>query len=112
MSLGRDALTVSPDWRDRLLDAVDADPRSDRAISMAAGLGPNFVNELRNTDKEPGIKKVLKLAGELGVSLSKLFLGGDLTPEDEEYFAELLKLTPDQRRAILVGLKVRRSAGD
>lgn len=64
-------------WKTRLLKAVDEDPRSDRAISLATGLGVNTVNELRNTNKSPSIDKVLKVSEELGLSLSYLFWGSE-----------------------------------
>lgn len=66
---------MKENWKTRLLKAVDEDPRSDRAISLATGLGVNTVNELRNTDKLPSIDKVLKLSEELELSLSYLFWG-------------------------------------
>lgn len=99
---------MMPNWRDRLIEAVDADPRSDRAISLSAGLGPNFVNELRNTDKEPSVKKILKLAGELRVSLAHLFLGSEITPEDEEFFDLLRNASQAERDGILAVLRARR----
>lgn len=94
---------MMPGWRERLIAAVDADPRADRAISLAAGLGPNFVNELRNTSKEPGVKHVLKLAAELNVSLAHLFYGDDTTAEDEE-FLRLLRASSASEREHLLGL--------
>lgn len=87
-------------WRDRLLEAVDKDGRSDRAISLAAKLGPNFVNELRNSTKEPGVEKVLKLAAELKLSRSALFSGFDLSVEDEELLALFLDLSPESRDSL------------
>lgn len=94
-------------WRERLIAAADADERSDRAISLDARLGPNFMNELRNTTKEPSVKKVLRLAATLNVSLSHLFLGADTTPEDDE-FLELLKNAPESdRKDILTILQAR-----
>lgn len=99
---------MMPGWRERLIEAADADPRSDRAISLDAKLGPNFVNELRNTAKEPSVKKVLRLAETLNVSLTHLFLGSDTTSEDEE-FLELLRNAPENdRRDILTILQARR----
>ncbi len=68
---------MEENWKTRLLKAVDEDPRSDRAISLAVGLGVNTVNELRNTDKSPSIDKVLKLAEELGLSLGYVFWGAE-----------------------------------
>ncbi len=100
---------MMPGWRERLIAAADADPRSDRAISLAAKLGPNFVNELRNTGKEPGIKKVLKLADELGVSINHLFFGGELTQEDEEFLDLLRGASALEREGFLAVLRARRS---
>lgn len=63
-------------WRERLLAAIDADDRSDRAISLAAGLGPNFVSQMRGTKssapKKPNIDYVRKLALVLGKELSSI----------------------------------------
>jgi transcriptional regulator with XRE-family HTH domain len=93
---------MADDWKQRLLDAVEKDGRSDRAISLAAGLGPSFVNELRRTEKEPGIQRVLKLAAELNVSLATLFLGReDITPQDEELLQLARQTSAEEREAIL-----------
>ena len=89
------------DWRSRLLTAVDADPRSDRAISVEAGLGVNFVNELRNGSKVARVDKVLAVAKTLNVSLGYIFSGFDLTSQDEADLALFLSLTPENRQAIL-----------
>lgn len=89
------------EWRGRLLDAVKADGRSDRAISLTAGLGPNFVNELRNQTKEPGVNKVVRLAHTLGLSLSFVFSGADLSAQVEADLALFLSLSPASRKAIL-----------
>ena len=72
---------MEENWKTRLLKAVDEDPRSDRAISLATNMGVNTVNELRNTDKSPSIDKVLKLSEVLNLDLGYLFWGQ--TPEKE-----------------------------
>lgn len=63
-------------WKERLLKAIDEDGRSDRAISLAAGLGPNFIGQMRGTKaaspKKPNIEYVRKLAAELGKELSSI----------------------------------------
>jgi transcriptional regulator with XRE-family HTH domain len=99
-------------WRERLLEAADADPRSDRKISLDAKLGPNFVNELRNTDKEPGIKKVLRLAEELNVSLATLFIGHEITKEDEEFLGLLDSVSEAERQALLSLLRKQHAASE
>ena len=63
-------------WKERLLKAIDEDGRSDRAISLAAGLGPNFISQMRGTKaagpKKPNIEYVRKLVAELGKDLSSI----------------------------------------
>lgn len=88
-------------WRGRLLQAVDKDGRSDRALSLAAGLNQNFVNELRNTDKEPSVEKVLKLIAVLNVSISHVFSGVEMDGEDEELLQTFLELKPEGRQTVL-----------
>lgn len=89
------------DWRSRLLEAVDKDDRSDRAISLSAKLGPNFVNELRNGEKEPGVNKVIKLAELLGLSLAFVFSGADVSAQEEADLRLFLSLSSASRQAML-----------
>jgi len=67
-------------WRERLLEAIDADERSDRAISLAAGLGPNFIGQMRGSKtaapKNPSIDHVRKIVAALNVPLSSV-VGGE-----------------------------------
>jgi len=92
---------VMDNWRDRVLRAVGEDGRSDRAISLAARLGENFVNELRNTDKSPSVDKLLQLAAELKLSATYMFTGvhGDLI--DEQLLALFPSLSEKNRERLL-----------
>lgn len=90
------------EWRARLIKAVDDDGRSDRAISVAAKLGPNFVNELRNSDKEPGINKVAQLARALNLSLGYVLNGTEISAVAEDDLRLFLSLPPESRQAILL----------
>ncbi len=94
-------MVVHEGWRQRLLAAVDNDGRSGREISVAAGLGVNYIAELRNAGKDPRVKKIIKLADELGVSLSYVFLGVEATPEDEALLMEMRQMSEEQRRHLL-----------
>lgn len=96
-------------WRERILEAVEADERSDRAISLAAKLGPNFVNELRNTRKQPRADKLLKLIDELKISATYVFTGLDFTPEDELFVQLLRSASPADRALHLDALKSRQN---
>ena len=82
---------MTQNCKSRILQAVDDDPRSDRAISFAVELGVNTINELRNTDKSPNIDKVLKLAEELGLSLGYVFWGTDSDTSPIQGESQILK---------------------
>lgn len=89
-------------WRTRLIEAVDKDERSDRAISRAAGLGPNFVNELRRSEKSPSVDNVIALIRQLGLSEAYVFSGFELSGADAELMRVFLALSPSNREALLV----------
>lgn len=96
---------MTDSWKERLLLAVKRDGRSARKISRAAGLGPNFVSQLRRADKEPSMENVLKLAAELKVSLAYVFMGrDDISAEDEQILDILRHKTLEERKAFLTVL--------
>jgi len=96
---------MEENWKTRLLQAIDSDGRSDRAISTAANLGVNFVNELRNTAKEPSVEKILRLAAELNLSVTYLFLGRDLSRDDEDLLLVLQSLPASAKEGLLAALR-------
>lgn len=96
---------MQDNWKQRLLRAIDADERSDRAISKAAGLGINFVNELKNTDKDPSVTKVLRLAKELNLSIAQVFLGLEISNDDEYLLSVLKNIPQEQKVALLTALQ-------
>lgn len=80
---------MARDWRERLKERVEADERSMRAISMAAGHGPNFIQQLLKDGKEPGFQKLVDLLSVLG-------------PDAAVYVTTGIRLgTEDQLRATL-----------
>ena len=87
-------------WQDRLKEAVAADGRSMRAISDAADLGHNFLSELFNKRKEPGIDKLRRLCDELHVSVTYIVTGVDIGPEDEGFLALLAGLDEADRSTL------------
>jgi phage repressor protein C with HTH and peptisase S24 domain len=68
---------VEPLWKQRLRSYVDNDPRSMKAISLAAGQGETFVRDILERDRTPSIENLIALAETLGKSIS------ELTAEDE-----------------------------
>ena len=53
-------------WFTRLLEAVTRDGRDMKAISLAAGLGQNYVQQMVKDHKKPKIDSLVKLLQALG----------------------------------------------
>ena len=88
-------------WLDRFREAVEADGRSARAISLAAGLGPNYVSEMLTKDKEPGIDKLLRLCKEVDVSATYILTGAPVSAESEEFLEAVSDLPADRRSTVM-----------
>lgn len=97
------------DWRQRLLDAAEKTGRSDRSISRDAGLGPNALNEIRNTAKEPSVDRTLKLIKAIGVSRSYVFLGIEMTQEVEQIVELLGQASPTAQKGFAAFLQEKQS---
>jgi len=90
-------------WRQRLIAAIEKDDRTPRAISLAAGLGPNYLNQMIERGTSPSIPALVSLCGALDLSLTYIFTGADMSPGLEE----LLRLSaelPDQQQDLLIDL--------
>ena len=93
---------VRPQWRRKLLEAADRSGRSDRDISLCAGVNPSYLNEMRRMGKDPSVPRALALANELRVSIASLFLDrDDISAEDEELLALSHQSTAAEREAVL-----------
>lgn len=97
---------VRDDWKQRLRSAIDATGKSDRALSMAAGKAPGYIHSIFVEDKDPSISNLIALCDVIGVSLSQVLYGVEISPETEEILA-LLEASPESRAAILALLRGR-----
>lgn len=97
-------------WRKRLLEAVKASGKSQRAISIAAGLNPGYVNSLFNEGKDPTISNLIDVCAQVGVSLSHVLYGYEMTAETEEILRLLEGASPGEREGLLQILRGRRSS--
>lgn len=88
-------------WRDRLRAAFEASGKSMRAASLEAGCAHNYLFEVLETGKEPGMERLLRVADVLNVSLPWLLYGTEIGPAEEEFLRAYAKLSQKQRRAIL-----------
>ena len=93
---------MESDWIDRLKLAVEMDGRSKRALSLAAGLGPNFLSQLFTSHKEPGVNKFLSILNVLGAEAALfVVMGLHFDDADEELVNSVLRLPPALRKKAL-----------
>lgn len=85
-------------WLQRLHAALDEDGRSMRAISTAAGCGPNFVHQMVRNGKEPGADKLARILAVLGRDAALFVMTGvKITQDDLEFISLLQSLSPKSR---------------
>lgn len=89
-------------WRTRLKAEIKAKKKSQREVSIAAGLGPGVVNSWLNDNeaKEPMMDSLLKVCTVLNVSLPRILFGYEISGDTEEIL-RLLESKPASRDAIL-----------
>jgi lambda repressor-like predicted transcriptional regulator len=88
-------------WRQRLIDAIERDGRSLRAISKAADLGPNFLFQMIDRGTMPSAQAVVSLCQVLGISLTYVFTGAEMTPQDEELLRLSAGLVGEQKELLV-----------
>lgn len=76
-------------WFERLIEAIEADPRAPRAISLAARCGPNYVQQMMKDGKEPGADRLARLLEVLG-GASALYVLSGVTASDADL--EMLRI--------------------
>lgn len=94
---------MESEWRLRLEKAVENSGLSYREIGRRAGLGPNYVTELFNYKKEPGISKVERICNAIGVSFVYIVTGLDISGTDEK-FIRMAAALPESQKARLFDL--------
>lgn len=93
------------DWRDRLAAVLEKSGKSKRAVSLGAGLGHGYMHGILVEGKDPSIDNLVALCRELGVSLSYVLYGVDISSETEAIIRELERASPERRKALLEFLK-------
>ena len=102
---------MDTDWRNRLLAAIETDPRTPRAISLAANLGPNFLSQMIERGTSPSTQALVSLCETLGVSLTYIFTGAEMTPDQEELLRLSAKM-PDRQKDLLIEMARQLQAGE
>lgn len=86
--------------RDRLTQALKEKSISMRKASLDSGLSETFLHGVLKLGRDPGVLNLARVCDTLGVSLSYIMSGNDLSPEAEEV-VQLLQENPSKRSAIL-----------
>lgn len=103
LSLMEDIASMNQDtWQARLAAAIKEKKKSQREVSLAAGLGPGVVNSWLNNNegKEPMMESLLKVCTVLNVSLPNILYGYEISGDTEEIL-RLLEQKPEFRGSIL-----------
>lgn len=91
-------------WANRLKTAIDEDGRSMRAISLAAGLGPNYLEQTFSRGSAPTQNKLAAVMEQLGQEASiYIYTGVRANAQTIEYL-NLLAEAPDDLRASTLDL--------
>jgi len=89
-------------WFDRLLNAVERDGRDKKAISQAAGLGENYVQQMVKDRKKPKIDSLVKLLAALGrADTLYIVTGTEFTDEDRRLLSVASQLDDEGKRALI-----------
>lgn len=90
---------MDSNWYPRLVAAIEADGRSKREISEAAGFGPNYVQQMIKDGKEPTASKLQSLLAALGTHQMFYVLTGIEVSQDDEAFLRIVLQSPPRVRA-------------
>lgn len=88
-------------WKARLKDGIKANKKSQRAVSIAAGLGPGYVNDMIKNDKDATIGHLLAVCRAAELSIYKVLGDFDITPQTEEFLRLLTNADEATQQSIL-----------
>jgi len=90
----------SQTWRDRLLKAVEATPKTRETIAVEAGLGRAYLYGVFKEGKVPSIENLVAICSVLGVSPAFILFGWSMTEKQQELL-DLLSRDPGRTEAVL-----------
>lgn len=97
-------------WRARLEEVLAADGRSMRAISLAAGFGPNFVQQMLKDRKDPSFPRLARVLSVLGTGATLYVTSGlRLSPEVETFLRIALSLDSAGKQRVQAAIDTLRS---
>lgn len=93
---------MSDEIFDRLRAAIEEDGRSYSRLSVDAGLGRNFVQQLLKNRKDPGFDKLSKIVRALGPELGHFVLTGNRLSDWDLAFLEIVASIDQESRKNLL----------
>lgn len=91
-------MRMNTNWVDRLRMAIDEDGRSKRAISIAAGLGPNYIEQTFNRGSSPVQGKLAAVLDQLGPEAAIFVYTGVRANAQTIEFLNHLAAAPEELR--------------
>lgn len=86
------------EWFARLIEAIEADGRSMNDLSLSAGLGRNFISQMKSAGKVPSLENFGALLSALGDEATYyVLIGVRASREDLEAMLALQGLSPRAR---------------
>jgi len=71
-----------------------------RKASLDAGFSSTFAHGILKLERDPGVENLTRLCDSLGLSVSYIIFGHDISPDAEELL-RLFQAHPERRKAIL-----------
>lgn len=99
-------------WKSRLWEKIEEDERVDRRLSLEAGLGPNYLSQLRKSGNSPTIDSALKLCETLNISFLWVLTGLDIDADGQELLEIASRLHPRRRRSLIDALRPEQASSD
>lgn len=99
--IGDIAAMADETWRDRLKRAVEKSGRPLREISRTMGRSDGYVYGIIHDAKEPGIDSVVELCRVLGISVTELLFGVEMSDSTEKLLRIYAGLSEDQKADFL-----------
>lgn len=97
------------DWKTRLAAGIKANGKSQREVSLAAGMGPGYVHSLIKENKDPTVDHLLRVCEAAGVSLYYVLYGVQVGRDTEEIIQLLEASSKAKREGMLQVLRDRQS---
>lgn len=84
-------------WRERLREAIKASPHGTTTISTRAGLNTSYLRKLLETNQAPNLRALTSICEVLGVSVSWITEGRQVSEETDRIVNAYLNLPPNLR---------------